>query len=114
MSLAPKRSPSTISQSEHDPDVLDWRPGGSSAATWTVVGIAVTVLGLPVFSLPSILRVGPTGSFRIGLVDVLLVLALTTLLVIASTRLPTAVFPAGVGCWDASVDLQSSEESLRD
>ena len=83
MTPKPKRSPSTTSQSEHVPGVLDWRPGGSSAATWTVVGIAVTVLGIPVFSFPSILRVGPTGSFRIGLVDVLLVLALTTLLVIA-------------------------------
>jgi hypothetical protein len=49
-----------------------------------VVGVAVTVIGLPVFALPSILRAGPAGgSFRISLADVLLVAALIPLLVIA-------------------------------
>jgi hypothetical protein len=84
MTPEPKRSPSSTGQGEHVPDVVDWRPGGSSATTWTVVGIAMTVLGLPLFALPLMFRVGPTGgSHRIGLVDVLLVLALTTVLVIA-------------------------------
>jgi hypothetical protein len=64
--------------------VVDWRPGGSEAVTWSVVGAAVTVAGLPLFALPSIVRAGSAGaSFRIGLVDVLLVLALTAMLVIA-------------------------------
>ena len=39
-------------------------------------------LGLPLFALPSIIRAGPTGAtFRIGLLDVLLVVAITALLV---------------------------------
>jgi hypothetical protein len=49
-----------------------------------VVGVAVTVIGLPVFALPSLLRAGPAGgSFRISLGDLLLVAALIALLVIA-------------------------------
>lgn len=64
--------------------MVDWRPGRSEAVTWNVVGAAVTVAGLPLFALPSIVRAGSAGgSFRIGLVDVLLVLALTAMLVIA-------------------------------
>jgi hypothetical protein len=49
-----------------------------------VVGIAATVVGLPLFSLPSILRIGPVGAtFRIGVVDVLLVVVITVVLVMA-------------------------------
>jgi hypothetical protein len=64
--------------------VVEWRPSRSSAATWTVLGAGVAVLGLALFAFPSILRAGPAGgTFRIGPVDVLLVLALALLLVIA-------------------------------
>ena len=66
------------------PDVIEWRPGRSSAVTWTVLGACLTVLGLGLFAIPSLLRAGPTGgSFQIGLVDILLVVALTVLLVVA-------------------------------
>jgi hypothetical protein len=65
-------------------DVHEWRPGRSSAVSWTVLGAGVMVLGLGLFAFPSILRAGLAGgTFRIGLVDVLFVLALTLLLVIA-------------------------------
>ena len=37
-----------------------------------MVGIAATVVGLPLFSLPSIIRVGPAGAtFRIGVMPAL-------------------------------------------
>lgn len=46
--------------------------------------MVVTLVGLPLFALPSILRAGQAGgTFRIGLGDVLLVVALTAVLVIA-------------------------------
>ena len=49
-----------------------------------MLGVAVTVAGIVLFALPSILRVGPAGgSFQIGPLDLLLVVALTVLLVIA-------------------------------
>ncbi|HEV2034699.1 MAG TPA: DUF3267 domain-containing protein [Candidatus Dormibacteraeota bacterium] len=79
------RSPSSPNQNgEQVAEVVDWRPGASEAGTWSVVGIAVTVVGVPLFALPSVLRLGPSGStFRIGPGDVLVVLGLTVLLVIA-------------------------------
>ena len=65
-------------------EIVEWRPGGSTLTTWSVVGVAATALGVPLFALPSILRAGQAGgSFRVGLVDVLLIVALTAVLVIA-------------------------------
>jgi putative zincin peptidase len=65
-------------------EVVDWRPGASEAGKWSLVGIAATVVGLPIFSVPSILRAGSAGArFQIGLVEVLLVLAITAVLVVA-------------------------------
>ena len=59
------------------------RPGSSAAVSWTVLGAAVTVLGVGLFAFPSILRAGPAGAtFQIGLVDILLVVALTAVLVV--------------------------------
>jgi len=64
--------------------IVEWRPDGSSLTAWSVVGMAATVVGIPVFAFPSMLRAGQGGgSFRIGLVEILLVVALTALLVIA-------------------------------
>jgi hypothetical protein len=51
---------------------------------WSVAGIVLTVLGLPLFASPSILRACSAGvTFRVGLVEILLVVILTTLLLIA-------------------------------
>ena len=64
-------------------EVADWRPGASEAGTWSLVGIAAMVVGIPLFSLPLLLRTGPAGAtIRIGVVDVLLAVAITTVLVI--------------------------------
>jgi hypothetical protein len=63
--------------------VVEWRPGRSSAIRWSVLGVAVTLVGVVMFASPSILRAGPAGgTFRFGVVDVLLVIALTLLLVL--------------------------------
>ncbi len=63
--------------------VVDWRPGPSSAIRWSVLGVAVMMVGVVMFAFPSILRAGPAGgTFRIGVVDMLLVIGLTLLLVI--------------------------------
>jgi hypothetical protein len=78
-----RRPSSSAGQSDHVRDIVDWKPGGSSAVAWTLVGIAMTVFGLPLFALPVLIRLGGHGSFRIGLVDLLLVVALTMLLAIA-------------------------------
>jgi hypothetical protein len=79
----PKSSSSSASQSEHIRDIVDWKPGRSSAVTWSVVAVAITAVGLVLFASPLLFRLGPAGgSFRIGLVYLLLVLAITTLLAI--------------------------------
>ena len=66
------------------PEIVEWRPGGSTLTAWSLVGVAATVLGVPLFALPSMLRAGQAGgSFRVGLGDVLLMVALTAVLVIA-------------------------------
>jgi hypothetical protein len=63
--------------------VIEWRPGTSEAMTWKVVAVVLMAVGLPLFSLPWILQKGPAGaSFQIGLVDVLLVVALTAVLLV--------------------------------
>src|SRR5712691_12569329 len=62
-------------------EVVEWRPGRAEATIWNVVALVLIALGLPLFALPSVLRHGPAGaSFRIGLTEILLVVALTALL----------------------------------
>jgi hypothetical protein len=64
-------------------EVVDWRPGQAETTIWNVVAIALVALGLPLFALPSVIRHGPAGtSFRIGLAEVLLVVAVTALLLV--------------------------------
>src|SRR6266851_4130985 len=64
-------------------EVVDWRPGRAEATIWNVVAIVLIAAGLPLFALPSILRSGPAGaSFRIGLTEILLVVALIALLLL--------------------------------
>jgi hypothetical protein len=65
------------------PDVVEWRPGRSEAIIWNAVGVAVTVIALLGFAMPSIFRGLARGSIRVSLLDVVLVVALTLLLVIA-------------------------------
>jgi hypothetical protein len=68
---------------EAEPEVIDWLPGTSSAIAWNVAGIVVTVVGLVLFTLPVMLRSGSvSGSFQLGLVDILLVVGLTALLMV--------------------------------
>ncbi|HEX9099377.1 MAG TPA: DUF3267 domain-containing protein [Candidatus Dormibacteraeota bacterium] len=63
--------------------VVDWRPGRAEATIWNVVAIVLIALGLPLFALPSVLRHGPAGaSFRIGLTEISLVVAITVLLLV--------------------------------
>jgi hypothetical protein len=64
-------------------DVVDWRPGHTEAMIWNVVAIVLIAVGLPLFALPSVLRNGPAGaSFRIGLSEILLVVAVTAVLLV--------------------------------
>ena len=76
-----------LQQREAEPQastIVDWRPGRSSAVTWTVLGTAVTVLGLGLFALPSVLQAGPAGgTFDVRPLDIILVVTLTFLLVVA-------------------------------
>jgi hypothetical protein len=82
----PRRHPDTVPTRDRklEPGVSEWRPGASSAITWNAVAVLVTVAGLFVFSLPVMLRSGSaSGSFQVGLVDLLLLVALTALLMVA-------------------------------
>jgi hypothetical protein len=68
---------------ELEPGVVEWRPGTSSAITWNLTGLLVTVAGLVVFAQPAILRTGATsGQVRFGLGDILLVTGITVLLMV--------------------------------
>jgi hypothetical protein len=69
--------------SEHE-QVVEWRPTASDTVVWSVVGLILIVLGLPFFALPSILRASSAGlSIRIGFVEILVVVILTTVLLVA-------------------------------
>jgi len=77
------RDPDTAQDPTPEPGVVEWRPGMSSAVTWNAAAILVTGVGLPVFLLPVMLRSGSgSGSFKVGPVDVLVVVALTALLMV--------------------------------
>ncbi len=64
------------------PNVVEWRPGRSEAITWNVVGLLVTLISIPGFAMPSVLRGLAGGSVSISLGDVVLVVGITLLLVI--------------------------------
>ncbi len=71
--------PSSASQAQ----VVDWRPGRSEATLWNIVAIVLVVAGIPLFSLPAIIRSGKAGgSFQISLSDVLVIVILTAVLVV--------------------------------
>ena len=64
--------------------IVEWRPGRSDAVVWNFVALIVVAVGLPLFAWPSIVRAGISGGlFRIGPIEVLLVVAITTVLVVA-------------------------------
>jgi hypothetical protein len=68
---------------EPEPDVVEWRPGTSSAITWNIAGLVITFAGLVLFAQPAILRSGSaSGEIQFGLADVLLVLGITVLLMV--------------------------------
>jgi putative zincin peptidase len=70
-----------VSDHQH---VVEWRPTASDTVVWSVVGLVLSVLGLPLFALPSILRASSAGlSIRIGLMEILVVVILTAGLLVA-------------------------------
>jgi len=77
------RAPVPIEDPQQDPDVIEWRPNTSTAITWNVVGLVITVAGLFLFALPIMLRSGSaSGSVTFTLLDMLVVIALTALLLV--------------------------------
>jgi putative zincin peptidase len=59
---------------------------------WNVVALVAVVVALPLFALPSLLQKRPgSGSFQIGLMEVLVVVALTVILVIAHEAIHASV-----------------------
>lgn len=69
---------------EAGPDlaVVEWRPGPGEVRVWSVVGVVVTLLGLPLFGLPTVIQHGGGISIRIGLFALVLIVALTALLLV--------------------------------
>ncbi len=62
---------------------MEWRPGTSSAITWNITAVVVTVVGLVLFAQPAILQSGSaSGEIQFDLADVLLVLGTTVLLMV--------------------------------
>ena len=61
---------------------IEWRPGPAEVRVWSIVGIVVTLLGLPLFGLPALIQHGGNGSIRVGLRELLLMLALIALLAV--------------------------------
>jgi len=63
--------------------IIDWRPSTSEAMTWNIVAIILMAIGVPLFALPTVLRVGSGAArLQIGLADVLLVVAITAVLLV--------------------------------
>ena len=77
------------------PTIVDWRPGKSEATLWNIVAIVLVLAGIPLFSLPSIIRSGASGgSFQIRLADVLVIVVLTAVLVVLHEAIHALVMRA--------------------
>jgi putative zincin peptidase len=61
---------------------VEWRPGPAEVRAWSVIAVVVTVLGLPLFALPTLIQHPGGGSIRVGLVELLLIIALVALLAV--------------------------------
>ncbi len=61
---------------------IEWRPGSAEVSVWSVVGVLVTLFGLPLFSTPTLIQRGGSVSIRIGFLELLLIIALTVLLAV--------------------------------
>ncbi len=61
---------------------VEWRPGSAEVSVWSVVGVLVTIFGLALFAIPTLIQHGASVSIRIGLIEVLLIIALTVLLAV--------------------------------
>lgn len=62
---------------------VEWRPGPAEVRVWSIVGILLTLLGLPLFGLPALIRYGGSGSIRIGWVELLVMIVLVAVLAVA-------------------------------
>ena len=78
-------------------EVIEWRPGRSEALLWNVVGVVVSLVAIPLFALPVVLRSGATGlTLRVGPLDVLLlVVIMAALLVVHEAVHAAAMFGFG-------------------
>lgn len=72
---------------------FDWKPSPSEARTWTIVGIVTTFLALPLFVAPTILS-RRSGTVRVDLGAILLVVVLTGLLVVVHEAIHALVMLA--------------------
>jgi hypothetical protein len=61
---------------------VEWQPGPAEVRIWTIFALVVTVLGLPLFALPELIQHRGSGSIRIGLVEVLVMVAVTVVLAV--------------------------------
>ena len=78
------RSPLPVQDPQQEGDVVEWRPNTSAAITWNVVGLVITVAGLFLFALPSVVRSGSTsGTITVSPLDLLVVVVLIAVLLAA-------------------------------
>jgi hypothetical protein len=65
-----------------DRTAVEWRPGPAELRVWSIVAVVVTLLGLPLFALPTLIQHRGAGSIRVGLLELLVIVTLTALLVV--------------------------------
>lgn len=77
---------------------IEWRPGPAEVRVWSIVGIVLTLLGLPLFALPALIQHGGGGSIRVGLLELLLMLVLIAVLAVIHEGIHGLVMLA-FGAW---------------
>lgn len=82
-----------------DRPAVEWRPGPAEVRVWSVVALFVTLAGLPLFGLPTLIQHGGSGSIRIGLIEVLVIIALTALLVVTHEAIHGLVMRRSTDIW---------------
>ena len=71
-------------------ETVEWRPGAGSGAWWSVAGVVLATVAIPTFGLPLIVRTGHV-VIRLGLSDIVIMVALAAALVVLHEGLHAAV-----------------------
>lgn len=71
-------------------ETVEWKPGAASGAWWSVAGVVVTIVAIPIFSIPRLVRTGHV-IIQFGLSDIVIMVVVAAALVLLHEGLHAVV-----------------------